>query len=124
MPATSKPKQLLFLSRSAPYGSQRPQLCLELALAAAVFDQSIQYVFMDDGVYQLVAGQQADVIQNKTLGLALETLDLYGIETVLVDSEALSMRGLSADDMLLPAQPVTKADIASMIQDSERVVTL
>ena len=117
-------KQLTFLSRAAPYGTNRPQLCLDMALAAAVFEQTVNYVFLDDGVFQLLEGQNAEGIQSKTLGNALETLDLYGIDRVIVEAEAMTARGLSPDDLLLPAQVLNSDEIGEIIAESDAVFNL
>ena len=79
---SQKPQSFVFVAKTAPYGSSKPQLCLDAALATAVFEQSVSYVFTGDGVYQLLKDQNAEAIQAKTLGNAMETLDLYGIEQV------------------------------------------
>ena len=44
-------KAFTFISRTAPYGSNRPKMSLDAALATAVFEQEVNYLFMDDGVY-------------------------------------------------------------------------
>ncbi|MCG8413708.1 MAG: sulfurtransferase complex subunit TusC [Pseudomonadales bacterium] len=117
-------KTFTFLSRSAPYGSNRPQLCLDAALATAVFEQTVNYIFIDDGVYQLLKDQNAEPIRSKTLGNAMQTLELYGIEQVFVDKESLSERGLTADDLLLPAASVDATDIAELLDSSDYVFNL
>lgn len=117
-------KSVIFISRNAPYGSQNPQLCLDMALAYAVFEQHVNYVFMDDGVYQLKQGQLAAEIGRKTLGNVLETLSLYGIENVFVDMESLRARGMDAIDLVIPAALVTRAEIGSLLQKSDSVFNL
>ena len=121
---STKTKTFTFVTRLAAYGSNRPRLCLDAALATAVFEQSVNYLFLDDGVYQLLANQNADGIQQKTLGNALETLELYGIERVLVSEDALTTRGISPDELLLPATLVNDSDIKSLFADSDYVVNL
>lgn len=120
----SSKKKFVFVSRSAPYGNNRPQLCLDAAFAAAVFEQDVSYLFMGDGVYQLLADQSADSIHSKSLINALETLDLYGIESVMVETSALQQRGLSEADLGINVQPVDAADISKLIADSDCVVNL
>ena len=67
-------------SRQAPYGS-KAKLVIDAALAAAAFEQQVNFLFMDDGVFQLVQNQNAESISSKTIGRALETLELYGLNT-------------------------------------------
>ncbi len=117
-------KSFTFISRSAPYGSNRPQLCLDAALATAVFEQQVNYLFMGDGVYQLLKDQQADAIHTKTLGNAIETLDLYGIDNVLVDEESMLRRKLNTDDLLLSVKLLGAEDVRALIVQSDYVVNL
>ena len=123
---TTRPSRssIAFISRSAPYGSNRANLCLEMALACAVFEQDVNYIFLDDGVYQLLKGQDASTIQSKTLGNALETLALYGIESVYADRQSLQTRGIDAAN-LLPGMQLIDSDAASkLIESSDSVFNL
>ena len=52
-------KTLTFISRHAPYGNNKAKLVMDAALAAAVFEQQVNFLFMDDGVFQLVQNQNA-----------------------------------------------------------------
>lgn len=113
-----------FISRTAPYGSNRAHLCLDAALAAAVFEQHVNYLFMDDGVYQLLANQDAEGISSKTLGRILETLDLYGIEDVLVLDSSLAERQLEATDLLMPVRVIEQAEAADLLTRSGCVINL
>ena len=121
---TDKPKTFTFVSRTAPYGSQRPRLCLDAALATAVFEQQVNYLFIDDGVYQLLKNQNAEGIRSKTLGNALETLALYGIENVLVDRSSLAERGLTPADLLREVTECNNDEIAKVLQRSDYVFNL
>lgn len=117
-------KSITFVSRRAPYGSHNSQLCLDMALAYSVFDQRVNYIFLDDGVYQLRKGQRADAINRKSLGGALETLPLYGIDEVLVDADSLRRRVLELSDLVLPARVVTSDEIATLLRNSDAVFSL
>lgn len=120
----SKAKTFTFISRSAAYGNNRPKLCLDAALATAVFEQSVNYLFLEDGVFQLLSNQNADAINQKTLGNALETLELYGIEQVLVSEDALVSRGISPEELLLPVKLVNNSDIKKIVAESDFVLNL
>ena len=117
-------KSITFISRAAPYGRNNSQLCLDMALACAVFEQNVNYVFLDDGVYQLVSAQDAAAIDSKTLANALETLELYGIENVCVDEDSLNRRNLDPKDLLANIKLVNRQDIASLINESDCVFNL
>ena len=116
--------RITFISRSAPYGSNRANLCLDMALACAVFEQDVNYVFLDDGIYQLLKGQDGAAIQNKTLGNALETLALYSIENVYVDQQSLKERGIDAAELLPNIQLIENGALSSLIKNADLVFNL
>lgn len=117
-------RSITFISRSAPYGNYQPNLCLDMALASAVFEQVVNYVFLDDGVLQLLRGQQAEGIHSKTLGNALETLELYGIENVFVDGASLQQRKLKQKDLIMDVTLVDHSALSELIENSETVFNL
>lgn len=117
-------KTFTFISRSAPYGCNRPQLCLDAALATAVFEQQVSYLFLGDGVYQLLKDQQGDAISSKTLSNGMETLDLYGVERVFVDEESLRQRKLDTEDLTLTVELLTGQQVKSLVRESDHVINL
>jgi len=124
VPETNSSKTISVISRQAPYGSNRAHQSLDIALAAAVFEQTVNYIFIGDGVYQLLGNQNATSIQSKTLVNALETLDLYGIEGVYVDSQSLTERNLKPSDLSLVTSIVSRDEIAKIVQSSDSVFNL
>lgn len=117
-------KNLLFISRQAPYGTNKSQQCLDIALAAAVYDQNVSYVFLADAVYHLIENQNAKEIDSKPFGAALETIELYGIQKLFVDESSLKQRNLRADQLLLEASVINNEQLANLISDSDSVFTL
>lgn len=117
-------KAFTFISRTAPYGSNRPKMSLDAALATAVFEQEVNYLFMDDGVYQLMANQNGEPIQAKTLGNALETLELYGINEVCVDNDSLQARNLEQSDLAIPVTLLDVAQMRALLGRSDFVINL
>ncbi len=113
-----------FISRTAPYGTNQPQLCLDMALASAVFEQQVNYIFLEDGVFQLLKSQNAERINSKTIGNALETLDLYGIEKLFVDENSLSRRNIKRSDLILDVEIVARSKISELIDQSNTVFNL
>lgn len=116
--------RITFISRAAPYGQNKANLCLDMALASAVFEQDVNYIFFGDGVYQILMGQDGSAIESKTLGNALETLVLYGIEEIYADSQSLQEREISESDLLSGMQIVNSESIAQIIESSDAVFNL
>ena len=117
-------KSLTFITRQAPYGSNNAKLVIDAALAAAVFEQQVNFLFMDDGVFQLVQNQNAESISSKTIGRVLETLELYGIEQALVDSVSLEERDLSAEDLAIPVKILNVEQVRQLAARSDVVINL
>ena len=117
-------KTLTFISRHAPYGNNKAKLVMDAALAAAVFEQQVNFLFMDDGVFQLVHNQNAEFIYSKTIGRSLETLELYGIEQVLVDAASLEERHIAPDDLSIPVKVLKAKELQQLTKNSDVLINL
>ncbi|MDG2337255.1 MAG: DsrE family protein, partial [Gammaproteobacteria bacterium] len=69
-------------------------------------------------------GQDGSAIESKTLGNALETLELYGIEKTYADRQSLEERDISESELLSGMQIVNGESIAQMIESSDTVFNL
>ncbi|MDO9519671.1 MAG: sulfurtransferase complex subunit TusC [Pseudohongiella sp.] len=117
-------KTLTFLSRQAPFGSSKAKACLDMVLASAVFEQQINYVFMDDGVWQLVRGHAPEAIGSKNTMAALSALELYGVDKVYALEESLTGRGLTPEHLQIPVIVCTKTQLQAIIKASDVVTAL
>lgn len=124
MTETQTRKTFTFISRQAPYGKSTAQACLDIVLACSVFEQTVNYVFADDGVYQLLAAQKGEPIRAKTLSNALEALKLYGVENIFVDEVSLAQRGLTTDDLILSPETIDYKRLRTLIDQADLVFNL
>src|SRR5690554_7301836 len=76
-------KRILLISRHAPYGSSIAREALDAVLASAAYDQQISLLFMDDGVFQLLAEQDPGSIGQKSFASMLSALPLYDVTNIL-----------------------------------------
>tara|TARA_Y100001970_G_scaffold74896_1_gene94920 strand:+ start:206 stop:574 length:369 start_codon:yes stop_codon:yes gene_type:complete len=113
-----------FLARTAPYGNNRSNLLMDIALASSVFEQKSNYVFMDDAIYQLLRNQNADHIQTKTFGKAIEAIKLYGINNIYVFEKSLKERSVSLDELVLNPEIINQKQLQKLIRNSENVISL
>lgn len=60
------PKSLLIISRQAPWSGPSAKEALDIVLAGGAFDLPLALMCMDDGVFQLVSGQNPTALQQKT----------------------------------------------------------
>ena len=57
-------------------------------------------MFLDDGVYQLVKGQDTAGIGMKNFSPTYRTLGDYEVKSIYVDQASLEARGLTKDDLV------------------------
>lgn len=93
-------KKFMYLNRKAPYGTVYALESLEVVLIAAAFEQEVSLAFLDDGVYQLLKGQNPKALGMKNFSATYNALGDYGITKLYVERESLAERGLSEDDLM------------------------
>lgn len=115
-------KKFMYVNRRAPYGTVYALESLEVVLIAAAFDQDVSLVFMDDGVYQLKKGHQPKGIDMKNFQPTYRALDDYDINKLYVERESLEARGLSAADLCVPVEVVSRQALGELMEDQDVVL--
>lgn len=115
-------KRILFLLRQAPYATSHALEALESALVAGVFDQSVSVLFCDDGVWQLVDGQDGATVDRRTVSGVVQVLPQYDITDLYACDTALRQRGLTPDDLVLPVQVLDYAEQRALMAGQDAVV--
>lgn len=95
----STTKKFVYINRKAPYGTVYALESLEVVLIGAAFEQDVQLVFVDDGVYQLTKGQATDGIGMKNFSKTYSALGDYEVTKIFIDQQSLEDRGLTMDDL-------------------------
>ena len=116
-------KKFMFLNRKAPYGTVYALEALEVVLISAAFDQDVSMVFVDDGVYELVKGQNTKAIDVKNFSPTYRALEGYDIEKLYVDDESLKARGLTTESLLVPVEVLNAAQIAELMDQQDVVIS-
>lgn len=116
-------KKFMYVNRKAPHGTIYALESLEVVLIAAAFDQDVSLAFMDDGVYQLKKGFNTKGIEVKNFQSTYRALDDYDINKLYVEKEALDARGLTADDMCVPVDVKTRAEIGQLMEQQDVVLS-
>lgn len=93
-------KNFLYLNRRAPYGTIYAWESLEVVLIGAAFDQKVSLAFVDDGVFQIVKGQDTGGVEMKNFSPTYSALGDYDVTQLYVEQESLDERGLSIDDLM------------------------
>jgi tRNA 2-thiouridine synthesizing protein C len=117
-------KSLLVISRQAPWSGPGPREALDIVLAGGAFDLPLGMLFLDDGVFQLIARQQPAQVQQKDLAANLSALPMFGVEDLYVCSASLAERGLAHEALALPARPLAAGELSALVDRFDQVVTL
>ncbi len=93
-------KKFMYVNRKAPYGTIYAWESLEVVLIGAAFEQEVSMAFVDDGVYQILKGQDTTEIGVKNFSPTYSALGDYDVNKIYVEKESLEERGLTVDDLL------------------------
>ena len=107
--------QVAVLMRKAPYGSVYTAEGFRSIMGIGVFEMDISVVFLDDGVYALVKGQDPAGIDMKPLGAGFPMLPDFDVTKFYVHDRSLRERGLTADDLVMDVEIVDDAGVADVL---------
>ncbi len=112
----------LLISRCGPYGSIRAREALDIALAGAAFNQSIDILFMDDGVLQLLPDQDPSGIMQKNLARTLPMLKHYEVANIYAEEHSLAVRGIEREALVLDCQVIDSSAAGRLIGAADVVL--
>ena len=116
-------KKVMFVNRKAPYGTIYALESLEVVLITATFDQDVSLVFLDDGVYELLKGQNTKALGIKNFSPAYRALDGYDVEKLYVERESLEARGLSEAQLLVDVEVLSSAEMGELMAEQDVVLS-
>ena len=118
-----KVKKFMFVNRKAPYGTIYALESLEVVLITATFDQDVSLAFIDDGVFELVKGQDTKAIGIKNHSKTYRALDGYDVEKRFVERESMEARGLGEDDLIVDVEVLSSAEMADLMAEQDVVLS-
>ncbi len=96
-----------------PHGGDTASQALDTALACAAFDQQVTVIFQDDGIWQLLPQPIDSPLGDKSLLAQFKLMELYGVSAVQVCRDSLHRTGISAEQLALPTQVMSRTEIAT-----------
>lgn len=118
-----KVKKFMFVNRKAPYGTIYALESLEVVLIGATFDQDVSLVFIDDGVYELVKGQQTKGIGMKNFSPSYRALEGYDVEKLYVDAVSMAQRNLTEKDLLVPVKVLDAQAMGQLMAEQDVILS-
>ena len=117
--------KLAFLFRTAPHGNALSREGLDALLAATAFcdEEEIGVFFIDDGVLNLLDGQNPELLLQKDFIRTFKLLDLYDIEQRFVCADSLDQYNLQAEQLIISAEKIDRTSLINKLSQAEKVFT-
>ncbi|MBS7325846.1 MAG: sulfurtransferase complex subunit TusC [Thiopseudomonas sp.] len=117
-------KPLLLISQHAPWSGLNARETLDIALAGGAFDLPVSLLWRGEGVYQLLAGQQPALLEQKNLQSQLASLPLFGVDALYVCRRSLEARGIDASQLALAVNVLDTAAIRELLAGHAQVLVI
>ena len=117
--------KLAFLFRTAPHGNAISREGLDALLAATAFcdEEDIGVFFIDDGVLNLLDGQNPELLLQKDFIRTFKLLDLYDIEQRFVCATSLDQYYLQTEQLIISAEKIDRTLLINKLSQAEKVFT-
>lgn len=117
--------KIAFLFRTAPHGTSVAREGLDAVLAATAFcdEADIGVFFMDDGVLNLLNGQQPETLLQKDFIRTFKLLALYDIDQRFICAESMRQFGLNDEQLIISAEKIDRTLMMEKIGRAEKVLT-
>ena len=114
---------LAFLFRTAPHGNAISREGLDALLAATAFcdEEEIGVFFIDDGVLNLLDGQNPELLLQKDFIRTFKLLDLYDIEQRFVCADSLDQYHLQTEQLIISAEKIDRTSLINKLSQAEKV---
>lgn len=108
--------QCLLINQNTPLDNYNAQEMLDLALALSTFDQTVQLLFIDCAVLQLLKQQHPNIGYRKDFIATFKALPMYDINNIYVDKDSLTQYQLNKDDLIIDVIVVDKEKIIKLME--------
>ena len=117
--------KLAFLFRTAPHGNAISREGLDALLAATAFcdEEEIGVFFIDDGVFNLLDGQNPELLLQKDFIRTFKLLDLYDIEQRFICADSLDQYNLQTEQLIISAEKIDRTSLINKLSQAEKVFT-
>ena len=122
--STDKPedKDILLVFRHAPYGNALAREGLEAALACGAMGAKTSVLYINEGVWQLLAPQNSRAIDCKNQAAMASALPLYDVDAIWVDEDSLKQRNLTSTD-INAGKIIDTAGVQKLLATSKNILS-
>lgn len=115
-------KSVAIINTNAPLSKANAKDALDVALIFGSYEQAVSLYFQGDGVYQLIAEQQPEKIQQKDFLKTFAALEFYDIESIYVCHHSLIQRGLTDNFSIDNIQVLNKNDFSTSLHQHQTIL--
>ena len=113
--------RLLFVQSRPPHGTLYGQEGLDAILAGSAF-VPCAVLFLGDGIFQLLKGQQPDPLGSRDYSVSYEALPDYGVEELYCVEADLTSRGLTLDDLIVPLRLLSDSEVSELYDSATAIL--
>jgi len=93
---------------------------IDLGLVFAAFEQSVNFIFINQGVLHLLNNQDTKAIDDKLHDRQLKALPFYEIETIYAEAESLAEYRLTSDHLIETVECLDTQSIHKLVNQSKQ----
>ena len=113
--------QLLFVMSRAP-GTINAQEGFDALLMGSAFSEC-SVLFLGEGLYQLLNGQQPEPLGRKNYTLGFAALEDYGVKHIYCSESQLAGASLTRDNLILDVRPLSESDVNQLFADHDAILS-
>ncbi|WP_448211642.1 sulfurtransferase complex subunit TusC [Colwellia sp. MEBiC06753] len=116
---------MAIINTTAPFAQLNGKEALDMALIYGSYEQEIALFFIGDGVWQLVANHQGELVKVKDYLKTLDALTFYDIDHIFVCQRSLEERGLTISQLktIDGLTALTSTELNSTLKSYKTVLT-
>lgn len=107
---------------SPPFGLIDGKEGVDLALVCAAFEQDVNLIFVDEGIFHLIKNQNGDYFADKLHDKQLNALAFYDIESLYAEKESLQRFDLAPTSLLTNTILIDRLKINQFISTAQKTV--
>jgi tRNA 2-thiouridine synthesizing protein C len=115
-------KSVAIINSNAPLSKANAKDALDVALIFGSYEQAVNLYFQGDGVYQLIAEQHPEKVQQKDFLKTFAALKFYDIENIYVCHNSLIQRGLADNFSINNVQVLNKDNFSTSLHQHQTIL--
>lgn len=117
-------KKILIVHTQSALNSLAGKETLDLSLIFAAYDQTVEVLFIGDGVTQCLSSQQPERLQHKDYLSTFKLLEMYEVEGTYVCQQSIEKLGIDASRIAPPFSVVDNTRLSQLKQQADHVMVI